>query len=415
MKSFVWGSGIASLAVISAVACSAANGSSSRTDSTASSGGETYVGGAGSGAGGSGAGGSGESTSSGGTVSFGGTNSAGTSPGPDGGCAQVVQQAEKRTGGRADIIFVLDNSGSMTEETLAVQNNMNNFSSLIANAGIDAHVVIISSGPKCTNIFDLNCWLSGNGICLAPPLGLDGACPDGDDTNLAAGYMHWRQEVGSHDALAQIQNTFSNWQSMLRADAAKTFVVVTDDESNPPPTADEFTAWVNSQPVFQGAVWRFSGVFCVTTSANCAGQGLTYSQLVTQTGGIVGDMAQFSSGNVDSAFATVFDTLADAVVQDAVPVDCEWAIPPPSGDQEINFTQANVQYTNSTTGTTSDIYGVHNATECTDQYGGWYYDDPAHPSRVITCPSTCNVLQSDLGATVSVIFGCEETVYAPIK
>jgi hypothetical protein len=341
--------------------------------------------------------------------------------GADGACKAVVQQAEKLAGGKADIIFVLDNSGSMTEEAIAVQNNMNTFSSQIAASGIDAHVVVISSGPPggvaatCTNPLDLACWAAliaawgdSNGVCVAPPLGAPGACPAGDDTNLP-NYMHWRQEVGSHDALRVIQNTFNSWQSMLRSDAAKTFVVVTDDENEAPPTGPEFSSWVSSQAVFQSAVWRFSGIYCVTMSGNCAGQGATYQALVGQTGGISGDMALFSAGQVDAQFKAVFDTLAKAIVQDAVPVDCEWLIPPPPDGEALDPNAVNVHFTGSS-GQTQVIYGVNAPSECTDQYGGWYYDDPTHPTRVIACPQSCQVMQADLNARVEVLFGCAREI-----
>jgi hypothetical protein len=340
----------------------------------------------------------------------------------DGGaCKAVVQQAEKLSGGRADIIFALDNSGSMTEEALAVQNNMNTFSNQIAASGIDAHVVVISSGPPggkaapCTNFLDPACWIAlatgwgdSNGVCVEPPLGAQGACPAGDDTNLP-NYMHWRVEVGSHDALAVIQSSFNGWQAMLRPDAAKTFVVVTDDENEPAPTGPDFASWVNGQPLFQSAVWRFSGIYCVTMSGNCAGQGATYQALVGQTGGISGDMALFSSGQVDAQFKTVFDTLAKAIVQDAVPVDCEWLIPPPPDGEALDPNAVNVHFTGSS-GQTQVIYGVNAPSDCTDQYGGWYYDDPAHPTRVVACPQSCQVMQADLSARVEVLFGCAREV-----
>ena len=341
--------------------------------------------------------------------------------GLDAACQAVVQQAEKIAGGKADIIFVLDNSGSMTEEAIAVQNNMNTFSNQITASGIDAHVVVISSGPPggqaatCTNPLDLACWAAlisawggSNGVCVEPPLGKQGACPAGDDTNLP-NYMHWRQEVGSNDALAIIQSTFGNWQAMLRPDAAKTFVVVTDDENNPAPTGPEFASWVNSQPVFQSAVWRFSGVYCVTDGANCAARGPTYDALVAQTGGIAGDMASFASGQVDAQFKTVFDTLARAIVQDAVPVDCEWLIPPPPDGEALDPNAVNVHFTGSS-GQTQVIYGVNTPAECTDQYGGWYYDDAAHPTRVVACPQSCQAMQADLNARVEVLFGCAREI-----
>src|SRR5690349_24481211 len=36
---------------------------------------------------------------------------------PDGGCPRVTQKAEKQLGGKADIFWVLDNSGSMFDES----------------------------------------------------------------------------------------------------------------------------------------------------------------------------------------------------------------------------------------------------------------------------------------------------------
>jgi len=114
-------------------------------------------------------------------------------------CQAVVQQAEKQSG-RADIVFVLDNSGSMAQEVAAVQANLNAFSTQIEAAGIDVHVVVISAPPGggpggggCVDPTGIACifvpgltagsLLNGNGICIDPPLGAAGACPQGDDIN----------------------------------------------------------------------------------------------------------------------------------------------------------------------------------------------------------------------------------------
>src|SRR5688572_3447447 len=130
---------------------------------------------------------------------------------PDAACREYSERAEAPLGGKADVIFVLDNSGSMTEEAIAVQNNMNAFSQLIIGQGISANVVVISSGPNsAVAACAPNDWVcligaialafaGSNGVCIEPPLGMAGACPNGDDTNLTAGYMHWRQEVGSNN------------------------------------------------------------------------------------------------------------------------------------------------------------------------------------------------------------------------
>src|SRR5687767_7507689 len=54
---------------------------------------------------------------------------------PDAACRQHSEQAERQQGGRADVIFALDNSGSMGAEAIAVQTNMNTFSQYIAGRG----------------------------------------------------------------------------------------------------------------------------------------------------------------------------------------------------------------------------------------------------------------------------------------
>jgi len=336
-------------------------------------------------------------------------------------CNAVVQQAEKQAG-RADIVFVLDNSGSMAQEVAAVQSNLNSFSQQIASSGIDVHVIVISAPPgggmmgsACIDPTGITCifvptltvggLFNGNGVCIDPPLGAQGACPQGDDSNTAAGFLHVKQPVDSHNALAMVQQTYSSWQQMLRPDAAKTFVVISDDESQV--SAGDFTNWVNQQALFMSGIWRFSGIFCTAASANCANVGTTYQTLVTQTQGVSGNLGDFSMGQteVNGQFKMVFDSLAKAVVKDARPVDCQWTIPPPPNGEHLDPNAVNVRYS-MMGGMDNTIYGVDGADKCTDMYGGWYYDNPGAPAHVLACPQTCKVLQGDLSTKVEVLFGC---------
>jgi hypothetical protein len=41
---------------------------------------------------------------------------------------------------------------------------------------------------------------------------------------------------------------------------------------------------------------------------------------------------------------------------------------------------------------------------------GWKYDDPAAPSAIVLCPSTCATLKADLGAKIRVLLGCATVV-----
>ena len=45
--------------------------------------------------------------------------------------------------------------------------------------------------------------------------------------------------------------------------------------------------------------------------------------------------------------------------------------------------------------------------------GGWYYDNPNQPTKIIMCPSTCDTLKKDSTGKVDVLFGCETQIKPP--
>jgi hypothetical protein len=50
------------------------------------------------------------------------------------------------------------------------------------------------------------------------------------------------------------------------------------------------------------------------------------------------------------------------------------------------------------------IQNLPSATGCSEQTGGWYYDTPNAPTRILTCPSTCASLKG--AAKVEVLLNC---------
>jgi hypothetical protein len=314
----------------------------------------------------------------------------------DASCAAVEQAAEALPSTAADIIWIVDNSGSMSVEARFVQDNLNVFSQLISSGGVDARVVLISQGASGVT------GASGTGMCIRPPLG-SGSCPD--DTSYPR-LFHVPEIVNSNDELDKLIATYPKWRGVLRSGVAKTFVVVTDDNASSQATT--FTTWVNAQAPFQNVVWRFSGIFCpVAGGKDCAAQGTVYNQLVQTTGGVSGDLSK-------QDFTPVFRQLASSVVKDAVPVDCQWTIPTPTGSGTLDPDAVNVRFTQSD-GTNETLEGVVDDKECDDVHGGWYYDDPEHPTRVVACESSCRVMQSDHRARVEVLFGCKRIVRKIIR
>jgi hypothetical protein len=64
-----------------------------------------------------------------------------------------------------------------------------------------------------------------------------------------------------------------------------------------------------------------------------------------------------------------------------------------------------------------DFLGLNGPQECTDKFGGWYYDNHGNPSapetKVVACPQACTRIQADDRATMQIIFGCDKKI--PIK
>jgi hypothetical protein len=323
-----------------------------------------------------------------------GSGPATTGSGGDGGideCAKASSAAES-VARPADIVIAVDTSGSMDAEADWTQDNLPGFVATLAASGIDAHVVLIASGD----------------MCVPPPLGSGSCgCPAGDESLPA--YRHVCQGVGSTDALQVILDSYPQWQASLRPDATKTFAVVSDDNSDL--SASSFAA----QLVALDATLTGFKFDAIAASAppwqpgNCfllsAAQGAEYQALVTQTGGVFGDLC-------DQSFDPVFQDMATAVI-DGSQIACEYLIPDPGNGEAIDYDKVNVQYSPGQGEPFETIYFVPGgAPDCGPQ-GGWYYDDAASPTKILLCPASCDHVQQGQDGEVEVIFGCETEIGPP--
>jgi hypothetical protein len=312
----------------------------------------------------------------------------GAGGGTGGGCAETSSQAQSGVL-PADIIVVVDNSGSMDLEEDWVQNNMNAMVTAITSTGIDAHVVMIDQNT-----------------CVPAPLG-SGSCPN--DENLPH-YRHVFESIGSTNGLEKLLQTYPQWQPSLRANATKTIVIVTDDDSDL--GAGAFTSQlVALDPTFMG--FKFDGIVsfddpilaCLNFGPCCgisAAEGSVYKDLVNQTGGVIGDLCQQN-------FGPVFTDIATAVVSGSQ-IDCVYDIPDPGNGQMIDPTKVNVEYKPSPSAPEEPIYNVPGGAADCGPAGGWYYDDPTNPTQILLCPASCDHVQMSTDGSVSVIFGCETKI-----
>ena len=355
--------------------------------------------------GGSDGSGAGDSSSSG----EGGLNNTGGSTGAGAQDCFGVEEEATPALENADIIFAIDTSGSMGDESGFVNDQMNAFSTQIINSGVDVRVVMLAATPFEFPMIPGFPPLPGAGVCIAAPLG-SGNCPADENP---PHYYHPTSDIGSSDALQVVYDLFSSYESVLRDDANMYLIIITDDNFAPQGSgandiqdAQDFkTKWTALAP---NKLDNFiaHGIYCFDGNGDCVQKGQVYEDLVNlTTGGIHGNLA-----NQD--FQPIFDAVADQVIINAGQLPCEYIIPEPPDGELLNSDEVNVLFTDGN-GNGNDIFRVDGVGDCDAVSGGWYYDDPSNPTKVILCPASCDIVSGDENGKMDIVFGCATKLPPP--
>lgn len=107
------------------------------------------------------------------------------------------------------------------------------------------------------------------------------------------------------------------------------------------------------------------------------------------------------AGGTGSSFlvdATMGDASAQFLaalnnIRGAATVPCQYTIPPSTTDRQIDASMISVAVTPNG-GTKTEVPKLSGASAC-DANGGWYFDDPAAPTKVLLCDSTCSFVTAD--------------------
>ncbi len=213
--------------------------------------------------------------------------------------------------------------------------------------------------------------------------------------------------MGSNDAFARILAAFPAYQPALRPAAAKHVVVITDDDSGMGAMAFN-AAFLLLDPQLEDYVFHAiysskddpGGFSCLLTPDPCcdvsADEGKVYRELVNFRGGVSGDLCL-------QDFQPVWSAVSSQIIENA-PLECEWVIPEPDGDEPIDPTKVNVQLIIG--GQERDLGYIADAADCGTVSDAWHYDDPNDPQRVILCPETCDEAQAATDAKINLAFDC---------
>ena len=409
----------------------------------------------------SGQGGAGFSTSSGVSTSTGqgGNASTGTDSGsgggfefdaglsdagldPDSACATQSSTATlvKKP---VDIIVLVDNSGSMTEEIVGVQSNINkNFATILDASGLDYRVILVARHGKAT---------SGQSICIEAPLSgipLDGCNPKPvapavfptKPVNNPGKFYHYSTEVASNDSWCKIFSTYNTpdefalapngWSEWLRPEAYKAFIEITDDRVTCGAYNDKNTVagGVATAALFDTDLQALSPAQFVDPDTNtrnyrfysivamaynvpptapyspmdpiltgkcptAANPGTGYQALSVLTESLRFPLCDTTSYDV------VFQAIAEGVIAGAK-VSCDFPVPEAPPGKTIDLASVVVQYTPGGVGAASDFLQVADAAACVPN--GFYLST----GTIHLCPATCDVVQKDSKAAINVLFAC---------
>ncbi len=172
--------------------------------------------------------------------------------------------------GAFDIIWVVDSSGSMSEELAGVKEHINKFAQVISQSGVDFHLIMV--GEQGTGSLE---------VCVAEPLGGPG-CGNGPQ------FLHIDTEVGSTDApyiLMDVADNDPSFQGFVRPGSRRAVIFVTDDDATT--SATTVLANMAGRTSLSGAVIHS---VIGTTRQECpdlADEGDEYRIMSQQTGGLI--------------------------------------------------------------------------------------------------------------------------------
>ena len=309
---------------------------------------------------------------------------------PDAGCASAATESKLHP---VDLLIVVDKSGSMADAGKwdAVTHALDAFFTDPASAGLRVALRFFpDAGCDSLTCSETEC---AKPLVDLAPLTLAAAPADAQEQALVAAVAS-RQPGGDtpmYAALAGAEAWGGKHQNGQPGEKA-TVVLVTDGEPNG--CNDDMLAIAS---LATGARLKH-GV--LTYAVGLAGSNVDHMNLVAEAGGT--KQAFFiGGGDVGAALLAALKQI------EGDQIACDLALPtPPNG--KLDTAKVNVVYTPGDGSAPLTIGRVDDASFCT--HGGWHFDDPNAPTKVVLCDSTCAAVRTDVAAKVEIVLGCDSLV-----
>lgn len=387
----------------------------------------------------------------------------GTTSGAGGSCADAVVEANVTTK-PVDIIFVVDVSGSMNDEIAGIEQNINvNFAQIIGSSGVDFRIILlVDHGPGTYE------------VCVEEPLStipIGGCSTIGQAApGINPGKFYHYSLKGlpqSNDSLCLILESLhgdrkddfnfapNGWIEWLRPEAAKTFVLFTDDRpkctwfgSDPPVVFDDKNTSSDGKQMavdfdkallaaapqqFGTSASRNYQFFSLVglesknlaksadtmapiapnasplepyapldpaTNDKCKSAyapGLGYQYLSKGTGGLRFPVCDAMGYDV------IFKKIAQGVVAGSK-VSCTIELPTPKDGQELDLKTVSLVYSPGDMSPSKEFSQVDSKGACVNSTDKFYIEKD--PGLIQLCPETCKLVEADPTAKVQVKVEC---------
>jgi hypothetical protein len=330
----------------------------------------------------------------------------------DSACAGDIRESERLP---LDMYFLLDTSGSMNEQVQGgskwqvVSGALVTFLQDAANSDIGVGIGYFPLSPPnncmpgqagCTcitiPIVNLNlCVPNAGGSCNAPDYAMP-SVPLATPPNHAAVVADIAKHGpgGGTPTRPALEGAVQYATSWAQSTGRKTVIVLATDGD---PTGCTQNA---PQDVANVAAAALAGAQRLQTFVVGVGRSLTSLNLIAQSGGTGQAILVDTGGDLGQAVTMALQQIRGT----ALP--CEFTIPArPTSQGVVDPHQVNVRYTaiGATSGAIVPMTFNGDPANC-GAAGGWYYNDPASPTTIKLCDTTC---QSLMGGRIEVEFGCK--------
>lgn len=113
-----------------------------------------------------------------------------------------------------------------------------------------------------------------------------------------------------------------------------------------------------------------------------------------------------AAGNVEQQFAAALKAVQGQALA------CSYAIPVPGDGKTLDLTKVNVQITLGN-GKPQLLNYVASDKDCNSGTGGWHFDDPVAPTKILLCATSCALPLSVSTAKVEILLGCARATATP--